>query len=106
MLNKLESDLRAAGWVRSPNNPHSLPGSLWYASSPDRKSLPSGQECQVLGDRIRVFGLKFFGTEYSKCSHWDTFTVAVFADATDFLAHVNRMGVVKQSLPAFSNSWD
>ena len=96
----LESDLQAAGWVKSPNNIHSLPGSLWYAGSGNIKSLPGAQEAQVTSDRIRVFYAEFFGTHYSKCSYWDTRTVAVFDNATDFLAWVNQVGQYKQSLPA------
>ncbi len=106
MLNILESDLSAAGWVRNPNNIHSLPGSTWYAGSPSIKSLPSGQECQVLSDRIRIFIPKLFGTPYTKCSYLDTVTVSVFESARDFLAWVNIVGDYKQPLPAFTNSLD
>jgi hypothetical protein len=105
-LNRLERELFAAHWVKSPNNIHSLPGSLWYASGPNIKAMPTDLEALVQRDRIRIFRMKFFGEPYTRRSFWDTITVEVFDNVTDFLAWVEKNGIYNSALPAGANVWD
>jgi len=105
-LNMLEKELFAAHWVKSPNNIHSLPGSLWYAGGPNIKALPTDMEALVQCDRIRVFKTKFYGEPYTQRSFWDTITVEVFDDVADFLAWVEKNGIYESALPAGANVWD
>lgn len=94
---KLECDMSAIGFVRSPNNIHALPSvhwldkdplkgasPIWYAGSMDIWEPGDGIEIQVQSDRIRLFALKFFGEPFSKRSCYDTVTIAVFETVEQF----------------------
>jgi hypothetical protein len=106
---KLERDMAAIGYVRSPNNIYALPSvhwrdddplkglsPEWYAGQGGLPSVKSGQVVQVCHDRIRIFVPKWFGAVNSKRSYWDTVTVAVFDNAPDFIAWCNECGQLSE----------
>ena len=103
-LNELETELLAAGWVKSPNNIYEAYGSIWYVAGPNVKCPPYPQQTLVQSDRIRVFTTKLFGEPYTRRSFIDTITVAVFDNTKDFLTWVDEVGEYKP--PGGANVWD
>ena len=107
-MNKLEQELLAAGWCRSPNNIHALPRNeaglspIFYAGAHGMPEQEAGTEVQVLPDRIRVFRNVFFGAPYSKKSCWDQVRIHVFDNVPEFLAYCESTGQRAKSLPPYS----
>lgn len=107
MADNLVTDMIKAGYVLSPNNIHSLPGHLMYAGGPGIWTVKNDVEIQVLHDRIRVFRQKFFGTQYSLLSYWDTITEAVFTSVEDLLKWCEQNGEISEpGQPAHPQNWD
>ena len=105
-MTDIEGDLVGAGYVRSSNNIHSLPGSLWYASGPGLPSPSSSEEIQVVEGAINILLPKFVGIPYVK-GHFEMQTMATFTTVSDMQEWLRANRELSQpGLPAFSNSWD
>ena len=92
------NEMQQRGYCVSPNNIYSLPGVLMYANGEGLWTVQDCHEIQVLPDRIRVFFQKLFGEAYSRRTHLDTVTVAVFDKVDDFFTWCEQYG--KRSEPA------
>ena len=110
-MTAFKQELLAAGWVKSPNNIHSLPeiekggGSpVWYPGIVCMPCPNPGEDVQVCDDRLRVFKLEFFGVSYSKRSFLDTVTVAVFVTVAELLAYCKSTG--HRVIVGGANVWD
>lgn len=119
MLHEIEAKMFALGWVRSPNNCLSLPSIHWQENDPDRDASPvwypgcGGIPCPIKGevqvklDRIRVFETKLFGEPYTRCTHHDHVTLAVFDSVESFVEHCKTAGRLSEpGAPAYSAGGD
>jgi len=107
-MNHLEEALHRAGYARSPNNIHSLPGSLWYAGGPGLPEPKGIMDELLVGNdgSLQIVQSKFEGVPYV-CGKYVHKTIASFDSVPGMIEWLKVNGKVsKPGLPAFSNSWD
>lgn len=50
----------SAGFVKSPNNIHSLPGDEWYACGPGKVTVKIGEELRVIDGKVSIWTTKYY----------------------------------------------
>jgi hypothetical protein len=54
------SDFFRAGYCKSPNNIHNLPGDGWYAQGPGKPQPIRSQEIRMIDGKLSVWATKYY----------------------------------------------
>ncbi len=97
MLTAIEQTVRAAGYVRNPNDQlFGLPGTGWYPGGPGIPKPPTGTDIRVVNDAIVI-----------TAAFTPAPPVASFGTMDGAMDWMRQNGTISEpGQPAFSNSWD
>jgi hypothetical protein len=102
-----QQQLLSAGYVKSPNNIHSLPGDGWYASGPGKVTVKFGEEIRLVSGKLQIWTTKYYQRPDNTFIFPISGIVAEPANLGDMLMYCAQNGRISEpGLPAGYWGWD